>query len=149
MEELRLIWKRKWLVIFITLLSFLIAGTINFRKYSKYRVYAYIEIDGQNKDLLLDEVRLKSMLMKGLDLKRPLKFRTSYNKEKNLIRIEINTGDPDQVKKRLQKLKGHRIGSDLEKKVTLTDKIFYTILFGLCALVMASVFVLVFLEDKE
>lgn len=149
MEELRLIWKRKWLVIFITLLSLLIAGTINFKKYSKYQVYAYINIDEQNKEAFTDNDRFSSIFMKGLVLKHPLKLHTSYQKEENRLRIEIKTSDPGQVEKRLKELRGYDIGSHLEKGVIPADKVFYTLLFGLCALVMASVFVLVFLEDKE
>lgn len=149
MEELRLIWKRKGLVIFITLLSLLIAGTVNSRKYSKYQVYASIKIDEQNKEIFTDNDRFRSIFMKGLDLKHPLKLHTSYQKEKNRLRIEIKTGEPQKVEKRLEQLKGFDISFTNVKEVTLTDRIFYTLLFGLCVLVMASVFVLVFLEDKE
>lgn len=150
MDEIKFIWKRKKLIIFITLLSLLIAGTINFKKHNKYYMEARIKCEKLGKELVENKDLFKSMLIKDLDLKYPLKINSFFSgKEKKYLKVEIRTGDPDTIKKRLETLEGSSIGIRLDKKVTPADKIFYTLLFTLCVLIMTSVFVLVFFEDGK
>jgi len=150
LDEIKLIWKRKKFIIFITLLSLLIAGTINFKKYSEYNIEAHIKAEKLNQELVKNKDLFKSMFIEDLDLKYPLKVNSFLSgKEKKYLKVEIRTGDPDTIKKRFEALGGSDIGIRLDKRVTSADKIFYTILFTLCVLIMTSVFVLVFFEDEK
>lgn len=150
LDEIKLIWKRKKFIIFITLLSLLIAGTINFKKYNKYDIVARIKAEKLNQELVENKALFKSMFIEDLDLKHPLKVNSFLSgKEKKYLMVEIRTGDPDVVKKRLRKLACDIASIRLDKRSTSADKIFYTILFMLCVLIMTSVFVLVFFEDEK
>lgn len=154
MEELKLIWKHKKFVVIITLIAMLIAGIVNSRTHNKYTMIAYFSLNKYDKEMLLDESRFRSMFVKGLNLEYPIELKAHFDhryKEENLLKSEVITGEPDKIKKRFEELVDGGINSlRLSEKVTFTDKIFYTLLFSLSVMVVASLFVVVFFcEGKK
>lgn len=150
MDELKLIWKHKKLVIIVTLIAMLFAGTINFRKYSKYIMDTYIGFTKYDRDLLSDRTRFEAILFEGLDLKHRLKIEEhDYRDKKDMVYIRVETGDPDTVKKRLREIGGGYVSKTRLRKITLVDKIFYTLLFSLSVMVVASLFVVVFFDGEQ
>jgi len=150
MEELRLIWKHKGFIIIVTLIAMLIAGTVNFRKYNKYFVYGEIGFEKHDKKTLSDRDRFESIFFEGLELKHRLEIEEHDFRDKTgLVFVKIKTGDPEEVTKRLDKIGSRQTGIETHRQYDLSDKVFYTLPFSLCLLVMASVFALVFFDEKK